>query len=98
MADDTNMAPQLTLNPTEDAAAAAQAVPELTLDGGAVATPAAPAPEPAKPEVTPVEMDERLLSDQEKQAVAEFSKKIDISDSNMESTPYRFEYLLLYTV
>jgi len=83
MADDTNMAPQLTLNPTEDAAAAAQAVPELTLDGGAVATPAAPAPEPAKPEVTPVEMDERLLSDQEKQAVAEFSKKIDISDSNM---------------
>ncbi len=68
---------------TPDTAAAAEAIPELTLDPTAPATPAVPAPEPAKPEVTPVQMDENLLSDAEKQAVAEFSKKIDIMDSNM---------------
>lgn len=75
-----NNMPELTLTP--DTAAAA-AVPELTLEPTAPATPATPAPEPAKPEVTPVEMDDRLLSDAEKKAVEEFSKKIDIMDSNM---------------
>ena len=77
-----NNIPQLTLTP-DTAAAAAEAVPELTLEPVAPATPAAPAPEPAKPEVTPVQMDENLLSEAEKQAVADFSKKIDIMDSNM---------------
>lgn len=77
-----NTMPELTLTP-DTASAAAEAIPELTLDPTAPATPAVPAPEPAKPEVTPVQMDENLLSDAEKQAVAEFSKKIDIMDSNM---------------
>ena len=76
MADEFNSIPQLTLDPTETAQASA--VPELTLE------PTAPAaPEPAKPEAPPVNMDENLLNDAEKQAVAEFAKKIDIADSNM---------------
>ena len=73
-----NKIPELTLEPT----AAATAVPELTLET-AIPTPAAPAPEPTKKEAEPVEMDERLLSDEEKKAVEEFSKKIDIGDSNL---------------
>ena len=57
-------------------------IPELTLET-AIPTPAAPAPEPAKKEADPVEMDERLLTEEEKKAVEEFSKKIDIGDSNL---------------
>ena len=76
-----NNMPELTLTP--DTAAAAETIPELTLEPTAPGTPAAPAPAPAEPEVTPVEMDDRLLSDAEKKAVEEFSKKIDIMDSNM---------------
>ena len=77
MADEKNLMPELTLTPD---AAAAEAVPELTLTPDA---PAAPAQEAAKPEVTPVQMDENLLSDAEKQAVEAFSKKIDLTDSQM---------------
>ena len=73
-----NKIPELTLEPT----AAATAVPELTMET-AIPTPAAPAPEPAKKEADPVEMDERLLTEEEKKAVEEFSKKIDIGDSNL---------------
>ena len=73
-----NKIPELTLEPT----AAATAVPELTLET-AIPIPAAPAPEPAKKEADPVEMDERLLTEEEKKAVEEFSKKIDIGDSNL---------------
>ena len=73
-----NKIPELTLEST----AAATAVPELTLET-AIPTPAAPAPEPAKKEADPVEMDERLLTEEEKKAVEEFSKKIDIGDSNL---------------
>ena len=80
MANELNTMPELTLTP-DTAAAAAQAVPELTLDPTAPAAPAAQ--EAPKPEVTPVQMDENLLSDAEKQAVAEFAKKIDITDSNL---------------
>ena len=82
MADEKNTMPELTLTPGDTAAAAAQAVPELTLEPSVPQAPAAPDQEPAKPEVTPVQMDESLLSDAEKQAVAEFAKKIDITDSN----------------
>ena len=78
---DENKMPELTLNPTETAVAAA--VPELTLDASAPAAPAAPAAQEPKPEVVPVEMDERLLSEEEKKAVDEFAKKIDVSDSNV---------------
>ena len=70
-----NMMPELTLNPTE---AAQEAVPELTL------TPDAPAPEQEKKkEVEPVKVDESMLTEQEKKAVDEFVKKIDITDTNL---------------
>lgn len=72
-----NSMPELTL----DSAATAAAVPELVLEGAV--TPATPAPEPEKQAVKPVELDESMLSDAEKQAVAEFSKKIDVTDSNL---------------
>ena len=68
-----NMTPELTLNPTETEAA----VPELTLDPTAVAE--APQEKP----VEPVQLDDKLLTEQEKKAVEEFSKKIDIGDSNL---------------
>ena len=58
MADEKSMMPELTLDPNQT-----DAVPQLTLDPAA---PAAPAPEAAKPEVTPVQMDENLLNDAEK--------------------------------
>ena len=72
-----NNIPELTLEPT----ATATAVPELQLEG--VPTPATPAVAPAKEEVKPVELDENLLSEEEKKAVEEFAKKIDITDSNL---------------
>ena len=80
MADELNTMPELTLDPQS---AAAETVPELTLDPAGPSTPAAPAPEPAKPEITPVQMDDKLLSDAEKKAVEDFSKKIDLTDSNL---------------
>ena len=70
-----NMIPELTLDP----AAAAAPVPELTLEPAA--TPAAP--EPEQPEVKPVELDDSMLSEAEKKAVEDFSKKIDVMDSNL---------------
>ncbi len=70
-----NMMPELTLNPTE---AAQEAVPELTL------TPDAPEPEQEKKkEVEPVKVDESMLTEQERAAVDEFAKKIDIMDTNL---------------
>lgn len=70
-----NMMPELTLNPTE---AAQEAVPELTL------TPEVPAaPEAEKKEVEPVKVDESMLTEQEKKAVDDFAKKIDITDTNL---------------
>lgn len=70
-----NMMPELTLNPTE---AAQEAVPELTL------APEAPAPEQEeKKEVEPVKVDESMLTEQEKKAVDDFAKKIDIKDTNL---------------
>ena len=71
--------PQLTLEPD----AASEAAPQLTLESSSIPTPAAPAPEPEKPAAEPVEMDERLLNDAEKKAVADFAQKIDLMDSNM---------------
>ena len=69
-----NMMPELTLEPT----AAAEAVPQLTLE------PTAPeVPEPEEKKIEPVEMDEKLLTDEEKKAVEEFSHKIAVRDTNM---------------
>lgn len=80
MADEMNAMPELTLEP-QMAAAAAEAAPELTLNPAAPAAPAAA--EPEKPKAAPVPMDDRLLNDAEKKAVEEFSKKIDLTDSNL---------------
>ena len=71
-----NMTPELTLDP--NTAAAAETVPQLTLTPEAL--------EPPKVEekkAEPVEMDDKLLSDEEKKAVEEFSHKINIRDTNM---------------
>lgn len=70
-----NMMPELTLNPTE---AAQEAVPELTLTPEALT-----APEAEKKEVEPVKVDESMLTEQERAAVDEFVKKIDITDTNL---------------
>ena len=69
-----NMTPELTLEPT----ATAVEVPSLTL------TPEAPEiPEVEEKKIEAVEMDEKLLTEEERKAVEEFSHKIDIRDSNM---------------
>ena len=68
-----NMIPELVLEPN---AAAAAEVPQLTLE------PTAPA-QPEKPAVEPVKIDDSMLSAAEKKAVEEFSKKIDLMDSNL---------------
>ena len=69
-----NMMPELTLD-----AAAEPAVPELTLDGAA-----APAQsETEKKAAEPVKIDESMLTDAEKKAVEEFSRKIVINDTNL---------------
>ena len=80
MTEDKNLMPELTLEPTQ--AAAAEEVPQLTLDPSAPAAPQAQA-EPEKPAAEPVQLDERLLNETEKKAVEDFAKKIDITDSNM---------------
>ena len=69
-----NMMPELTLDPT---GTAQEAVPELTL------APDAPAPQEEKKEVEPVKVDESMLTEQEKKAVDDFAKKIDIKDTNL---------------
>ena len=75
MSDMEGMMPELTLN----ADAAKVETPTLTLG----AEPEAPAAEPEKPEVKPVELDDSMLSEAEKKAVEDFSKKIDVMDSNL---------------
>ena len=69
-----NNTPELTLDPT----ATAVEMPSLTL------TPDAPeVPKVEEKKVEPVNMDEDLLTEEEKKAVEEFSHKIDVRDSNM---------------
>ena len=72
--------PELTLDPN-----AAEAVPTLTLEPelDTPATPAPPVVEPAKPEAEPVKLDDSMLTEAEKKVVEDFSKKIDIMDSNL---------------
>ena len=72
---DTNM-PELTLPPN----AAAQAEPpQLTLG---TEPPAAPGAEEKK-EVEPVKIDESMLTEEERKMVDDFSKKIDITDTQL---------------
>ena len=71
-----NMMPELTLTP-DDTAAATAVPPALTL------TPDAPEmPQQEEKKIEPVEMDDKLLTEEEKKAVEEFSHKIDIRDTN----------------
>ena len=79
MADNTT--PSLTLSgEMPDTATAAAAAPTLTLDPAAEEA-AAAAPE--KKKVEPVVVDDSMLSEDEKRQVDAFSKKIDITDSNI---------------
>ena len=75
MTDMEGMMPQLTLN----ADAAKVETPTLTLG----AEPAAPAVEPEKPKAEPVVIDDSMLTEAEKKVVDDFSKKIDLNDSQM---------------
>lgn len=65
---------------TMDQAAAAVEMPSLTLDP-VMDTPAAPVAEPAKPEVKPVELDDSMLTEAEKKVVEDFSRKINVMDT-----------------
>ena len=71
-----NMMPQLTLTPDDSVAVE---MPSLTLSPEAPATPAIPKEEKV---VEPVVLDDSMLTEEEKAAVNEFSKKIDIRDTN----------------
>ena len=71
-----NKIPQLTLTPDD---AVAVEMPKLTLTPEAPDTPAIPKEEKA---VEPVVLDESMLTEEEKAAVNEFAKKIDIRDTN----------------
>ena len=75
MTDMEGMMPQLTLN----ADAAKVETPTLTLG----AEPAAPALEPEKPKAEPVVIDDSMLTEAEKKVVDDFSKKIDLNDSQL---------------
>ncbi len=74
MSDMEGMMPELTLN----ADAAKVEAPTLTLSMDPE-----PAPEAAKPEVKPVVIDDSMLTEAEKKVVDDFSKKIDLNDSQM---------------
>ena len=78
MMTDNNM-PELTL--ASDTATAAE-IPALTLTPEAPATPATPAAPEVKKEVEPVVLDDSMLTEQERAAVNEFSRKIDVRDTN----------------
>ena len=69
-----NMMPELTLN----AEAAQVAAPQLVLGNEPE-----PAPVEEKKEVEPVKVDDSMLTEAERQMVNDFSKKIDIADSQM---------------
>ena len=82
-----NMTPELTLTP--DAAAVAPAAPVLTLDPVAdtksetAAQAAAEAAAQAQRDANAVKLDESMLSEAERQMVADFAEKIDITDSSV---------------
>jgi len=84
MSDDLNMTPELTLTPDLNTAAAAapapEAVPTLTLDP----TPAAAAAQDqASRDANAIKLDESHLTEAERKMVDDFSKKIDLTDSNL---------------
>ena len=75
---ENNMMPELTLEPQ-----APEAASVLVLDAEVV-TPATPAVvEPPEADIVPAKLDDSMLSEAEKQVVEDFSKKINIMDSNL---------------
>ena len=75
---ENNVMPELTLEPQ-----APEAAPVLVLDAEVV-TPATPAVvEPPEADIVPAKLDDSMLSEAEKQVVEDFSKKINIMDSNL---------------
>ena len=71
-----NMTPELTLSPT--AVEAAPAAPSLTLE-----QPTAQMEVQAQRDANAVKLDESMLTEAERKMVAEFSEKIDVTDSNL---------------
>ena len=67
----------------QTAAASTAPAPTLTLDPFASAVQEAPAPQAAAQSVSEAIIDDSVLSDAEKKMVDEFSKQIDISDTNL---------------
>ncbi len=79
---DENMTPELTLTPNLDAAAAAAAAPELTLEPMATEAAVKEADQAAR-DAKAVKLDESMLTEAEQKMVADFAEKIDITDSNL---------------
>ena len=84
MSDELNMIPELTLDPSGAAAAAAQApaapeAPALTLDS--TITPDDAAAVKAAQEAQAIQLDESQLTEAERKIVNDFAQKIDITDS-----------------
>ncbi len=79
MSDELNLTPELTL----DTGAAQAAAPELTLTPSAPAAPQVDEAAQAARDANAVKLDESMLSEAEKKMVDDFSKKIDVTDSNL---------------
>ena len=87
MSDELNLTPNLTLDPSGAAAAQPPAAPELTLDPAPAPGTAAQQEEQAalqaQRDANAVKLDESMLTEAERKMVAEFSQKIDVTDSNL---------------
>ena len=79
MSDELNLTPELTL----DTGTAQAAAPELTLEPSAPAAPQVDEAAQAARDANAVKLDESMLSEAEKKMVADFSQKIDVTDSNL---------------
>lgn len=88
MKDELSMTPELTLEPTAETAAAVAETPVLTLDPTETEKKVAQAEQQAAQaaqaarDANAVQLDESMLSEAERKMVADFSEKIDITDSN----------------
>ena len=81
MSDKIDMTPELTLDPTPSAAAAAPEAPSLTLSPSLDADDAA-AVQKAR-DAQAIQLDESQLTEAERKMVNDFSQKIDITDSSV---------------
>ena len=84
MSDELNLTPELTLMPeTATATAQAPAAPALTLDASADTAQATAEAAQKERDANAVKVDESMLTEAERKMVEEFSKKIDVTDSNL---------------